>query len=109
MKLEVAIISQYVRPFQIRWHILFIHRIKFRFILLLFYRFNSYFYHQRLSNNNFYDHNLTLLAILSKTCAHSFYFNLVIEIEDLAKLVTAYQQRKFDEDVSYLENELGGN
>jgi magnesium-transporting ATPase (P-type) len=26
----------------------------------------------------------------------------------LAKLVTAYQQRKFDEDVSYLENELGG-
>ena len=32
-----------------------------------------------------------------------------IEIEDLAKLVTAYQQRKFDEDISYLENELGGN
>jgi hypothetical protein len=35
-------------------------------------------------------------------------FNLIIEIDDLAKLVTAYQQRKFDEDVSYLESELGG-
>ena len=31
-----------------------------------------------------------------------------IEINDLTQLVTAYQQRKFDEDVSYLENELGG-
>jgi hypothetical protein len=33
---------------------------------------------------------------------------LIIEIDDLAKLVTAYQQRKFDEDVAYLENDLGG-
>ena len=33
---------------------------------------------------------------------------MIIEIEDLAKLVTAYQQRKFDEDVAYLENDLGG-
>ena len=30
--------------------------------------------------------------------------NLIIEIADLANLVTAYQQRKFDEDVAYLEN-----
>jgi hypothetical protein len=31
-----------------------------------------------------------------------------IEIEDLAKLVTAYQQRTFDEDIVYLESTLGG-
>lgn len=42
------------------------------------------------------------------TFAYPCLFCWIIEIEDLAKLVTAYQQRKFDEDVSYLENELGG-
>lgn len=50
-----------------------------------------------------------LLFSVCVSLAYTFVFCLCsLEIQDLTKLITAYQQRTFDEDVAYMENELGG-